>query len=165
MSKKQFAVIGCETKVGQNKWVGPVIATPQAIYCVLKSPSGNRAVAATILGGVVGGAVGGALVGALVGSGGPAKPSGDESVFGRIVRFDSLPEAWRTEMGRFPAYRADSDAPTAVIAPEDVVGVTRKSWLSSLIFINLKSEPPRVQIETSGFGINRTLRDFGWAIL
>jgi len=162
MTKEEFSQIGTGTAVGSEKWNGPVIASEDAIYCVLKPASGNSA--GVLIGGLLGGAVGGAIAGAISQAAHGGKTTASANATAPTEVFASLPEAWRKQLSKYPIGLAEPNAPMLVLRKDDVARVTKKKWYRNTFAIERKAGAETVQVTAFGFGISKKLHEWGWPV-
>lgn len=140
-----FLQIGAGATIGEAYWVGPVIATRDAIYFVLKSL------------GDAGGTAG--LPGVSPRADERQADANQQDMTSPV--FGSLPESWRERLGRNPNGCVDPQTPMVVIRKEDVVRIKKKKWYQRFFRIELKSGDS-VQVTASGLAVNAKLRLYGW---
>lgn len=153
-----FEVIGYETKIGKKRWAGTVVATPEALYCVLAQANSTGDLVAVGVGGGLMGAIGGAVAGAVVG----LKNKGNGSQASTV---GEAPEILRVK-GTGPLRRFKTTIPMLIVPRENVSQIIKSSWINNTLQFALGSE--QVVISHSLFAqkkVREYLASNGWPLL
>jgi len=152
-----YKKIGYETAVDNRRWAGPVIATPDALYCALLISNSRGDLLARGMGGALGGAIGGLIVHGIMKSTATAPP-----VDGTIA---DVPEFLRAP-GTGP-WRKFKPAQRVLIIPRKAISeIVKNSWINNTLLIRLGHQ--RVIISHNVFspgGVREYLAATGWPMV
>jgi hypothetical protein len=148
-----FQKIGYETKIGKNRWAGPVIATSDALYCVLRTPnSTSHALAAH--GGLLG-----ALAGAIVGA--ATKCDSEPVVLGKAGDAPDFLRAPPTG----PLRRCKPDVPMLIVERRSIDTLCKDSWINNVLCFAIGSTKVVVSHSLfSGRRVHEFLVNSGWPL-
>src|SRR5947199_3997390 len=113
-----FKKIGYETAVGKRRWAGPVIATPEALYCVLAVSNSSSDLMKFGFAGALGGAIGGLIVGAMSNNSAPSPPT--------MAKIGDVPEQLRAPDSG-PLRKFKPDVPVLVIPKQSTPVILKGS--------------------------------------
>jgi len=151
-----FKKIGYETAIGKRRWAGPVIATPQALYCVLAVCNSSSDLLRFGFAGALGGAIGGLIAGAMSKTSASSPPT--------MAKIGDVPEQLRApDTG--PLRKFKVDVPVLVIPKQSTGVILKGSWINNTLKLMLGDE--LVVISHKPFGassVREYLAGAGWPL-
>ncbi len=157
MANESFQKIGYETKIGKQRWAGPVIATPDALYCALVIANGTTQLLAAGIGGGLGGAIGGAIAGAI--TAGSSKPKTSVAKIADVPQYLRAPDTG-------PFRRVKPDMAVLIVARDSISHLEKNGMINNTLVFDLGDK--HVTISHSMFGPSKArqyLIDSGWPLV
>jgi hypothetical protein len=154
-----FCRIGYETEVGGQRYAGPVLATAEAIYCILGAADGPIVLLATAL---HGGAIGALVVAGMI-TAAAAGRSILPTTAAAVVTIDEVPEQVRS---RSPLRRFGPRTRLLMLPRESVTPLVKESWINNVLAFHSSGQVITITHRMLAPGkVRRYLTENGWPII